>query len=776
MFHFLILFLLRYRYAALKYIFLLWFTFLLVAASSQDCNFRFSGHVDDIDTKEKLANATVELVGTGKITRTNHDGDFVINGLCAGTYTLQITHVHCDTLLQQVIIRQNHHQDFGMPHAKRTLGEVTVTTTVQPQTSGINSTLQGNLLDETRGQSLAEALSRINGVTMLQTGSTISKPVIHGLHGNRILILNNGIRQEGQQWGSDHAPEIDPFIAGRMVVVKGASSLRYGADAIGGAILVEPRALPTTEATNAELNTVYFSNNRQYVVNAMAEQNVKSLPALSWRLQGTYKRGGNTRTPNYWLYNTGLEEFNYSATVGWRKPRYQSELFFSAFNTKLGIFMGSHIGNLTDLEAAINSSKPAQNIDEFSYNIDRPRQQASHYLVKLRNTFHLAATNRLNIVIAHQENFRKEFDRAMISEAAELDLNLGTTTLDANLETTGKISTTYGVSAMRQLNAWNGTRFFIPNFRMWNMAAYAIAKAKLNERLNAEAGLRYDQRMVETFRNINSQMLKVDREFGNISASALLDVELTKNQHLVLNGSMAWRAPHVSELYVNGLHHGTANFEIGDPNLTSEKAYNVAVHYKMDNDSTWQIDVTPYVKYIVGYINLVPTAPPTLTFRGAYPTFAYKQTDALFTGADISVSRMFTQRWQATAKGALLWAKNLEADEWLQQIPAHRFEAEISYAYRRYHPQENYISLQAVHVTEQTRVPLNNDDYLEPPAAYTLLNLEFATMFHVFEKRLSLSMGIHNLLNTTYRDYMNRFRYFNDEAGRNIILRLKYRM
>ncbi|WP_425339414.1 TonB-dependent receptor [Aridibaculum aurantiacum] len=631
-------------------------------------------------------------------------------------------------------------------------------------------------MEETRGQNLAEALSRINGVTMLQTGSTISKPVIHGLHGNRVLILNNGVRQEGQQWGSEHAPEIDPFIANRMTVVKGASSLRYGADAIGGAILIEPRPLPTAQATNAEFNTVYFSNNRQYVINGVVEQNVKKLTALSWRLQGTYKRGGNTRTPDYWLHNTGLEEYNYSATVGWRNSRFQSELFFSSFNTKLGIFTGAHIGNLTDLETAINSKRPIQNIDAFSYDIDRPRQEVSHYLVKLRNTFNLTNRRRLNIVLAHQENFRQEYDRALITDRPELDLNIGTTTVDANIENTATVSTTYGVSAMRQQNVWSGSRFFIPNFVVWNLSGYAIAKKSLNPNLNAEAGLRYDFRTMETFRNQNNQVLQENRNFSNISASTLLDYRLGTGKNLLFSGSMAWRAPQVNELYVNGLHHGTANFEIGDPNLKSEVAFIFSSQLKVNIDSSWMVDVTPFARYINGFINLVPSTPPTLTFRGAYPTFRYLQTNAFFTGADIAVTRYFTPLVRANAKASLLWVRDLQAKDWLQQIPSHRFEGEVAYSYRQFHPSENYISLQAVHVTEQTRVPKNNGDYLAPPAAYTLLNMEFATMFHFLEKRLTFGLGIRNLLNTRYRDYMNRFRYFNDEAGRNIVLRLKYRI
>ena len=745
-------------------------------SGAQTCTIRFSGHVDDLDTKERLANATVSLVELNRTTITNRDGDFVFNNVCSGTYTLRIVHVHCDTFQQSIAVNQTSHRDFALPHAKNTLGEVVVMAPAGRRGTGIRDELSVRQLEESRGQTLAEALSRLVGVTMLQTGSTISKPVIHGLHGNRVLILNNGVRQEGQQWGAEHAPEIDPFIASRLTVIKGASSIRYGSDAIGGAILVEPRPLPTAQQTAAEINSIYFSNNRQYVLNGVFEQNVKNFPALSWRVQGTYKRGGNTRTPDYWLNNTGLQEFNYSASARLGLTRYQSEVFFSSFRTTLGIFTGAHIGNLSDLETAIQSKIPVQNIDRFSYAIGRPKQEVQHYLLKWNNSFLLPESRRFNIVLAQQENFRKEFDRALITDRPELDLNIGTTTLDVSLDQPGRLLTTVGVFGMRQQNVWSGSRFFIPNFVLWNASAYAISKKQTGQNTSAELGLRYDLRTLETFRNQNNQVSSINRNFHNISGSGLIDYRLSRRLSALFNASVAWRAPQVNELYVNGLHHGTANFEIGNPDLLNEVAYNLSTQLKYNSDSAWLIDVTGYTKYIDGYINLIPSLPPTLTLRGAYPTFRYFQTNALFTGADISLARIFSPRLQASAKAALLWARDLEEHDWLQQVPSHRFEGEVVYGFSQFHPSENYVSLAVSHVMRQNRVPSNNEDYLLPPPAYTLVNIEFATLFHLFENRLNFGLGIRNALNQRYRDYMNRFRYFNDEAGRNVVLRLKYRL
>jgi len=182
------------------------------------------------------------------------------------------------------------------------------------------SVLSGADLDKTRGKSLGEALKSVNGVTGLQSGASIVKPVINGLHSNRILIMNNGVRQEGQQWGSEHAPEIDPFLATQITVIKGASGVRYGSDAMGGVVLLEPPPLRAKPGMGGEVNLVGYSNSHQGVASGFLEGSPAAVPGLGWRLQGTAKKAGATETPRYFLNNTGFEEFNWSA-AGMRTSR-----------------------------------------------------------------------------------------------------------------------------------------------------------------------------------------------------------------------------------------------------------------------------------------------------------------------------------------------------------------------------------------------------------------------------------------------------------------------
>lgn len=748
--------------------------FLSFSASAQECRFQLSGTVIDVDTRLPLPGANIFLKELGKYYTTNQEGFYHIERLCAGTYTLLLTHADCLPIEFKVKLDSSMQRIFSMPHTFNQLQEIVVQAGKDQQPEFIKTELSKADILRTRGMTLGEVLRKAEGVTVLQTGSTIYKPVIHGLHSQRVLILNNGVRQEGQQWGSEHAPEIDPFIADRFTILKGAGALRYGADAIGGAILVTPKALPRKPGLNGEVNSIFFSNNRMGVLNVMLEQNLLKHPAWSWRTHVTAKKGGNTRTPDYWLHNTGVEELNYSLNLGYRKDAWKADLFLSAFNTRLGIFWGSHVGNLTDLENAISLRQPQLNINRFSYEIGRPRQEATHYLMKAMLSKELKSGDKWNLLLSHQENFRREYDRALVTNAPELDLNIGTSTFDMNYEQASgkKSNATVGAVVQRQDNIWNGSRFFIPNFTSWMLGAYAIEKWTL-EKVNLEAGLRYDYRSLRVFRNQNNVITQTDRFFNNLSATAAMQYAISDRISWLLNAALAWRPPTVNELYVNGLHHGTANFEIGDPSLRSETAWNFSTQLQYTKDSSFQFSITVYSNYIRNFINLVPSLPPTLTLRGAYPTFRFMQTNALLTGSDIRFSKVLSSQMELNGKISLLLPYDLSAKTWLQQMPAQRAEIDFIWYLPSSHPKQSSLTANVLWVGRQGLVPVNSVDYLPPPQGYVLTNLEYATLLHIGKKHLNFGFRIHNLLNTRYRDYMNRFRYFNDEAGRNMVLSIK---
>ena len=766
----------------MKFIFSILLFISAQLAIGQNCSIRFSGHIEDSDTKDKLAGATVRIEELNKELVTDQNGDFVFEGLCKGEYQLVITHINCETLTQKIRLDKNQHQDIFLPHAMKTLGEVVVEAQKGTPNTGFKKELSGKAIEETRGLSLSEALSKINGVTMLQTGSTISKPVIHGLHSNRILTINNGVRQEGQQWGNEHAPEIDPFIAGKLVVIKGVDELRYGSDAIGGVILVEPKPLRDKPGYAAEVNTAYFTNNMQYVASAMYEQDLKNHPAFRYRIQGTYKKGGNATTPDYRLNNTGSEEKNFSVTAGWKKEKFNAELFYSLFATKVGIFKGSHIGNLTDLQSAIDAPRPADVfLGQKTYDIERPYQDVVHQLVKLKSGFNLG-DQKINVLIAGQYNRRKEFDivRSSTNKKPQLDLSIFTLSEDINWEHPRKNNFTgvIGLSGMQQDNTYAG-RYFIPNYFSYSLGAYAIEKwAKHNWEI--EGGIRYDNKNISTTRlKYNGDIIDHDFHFSTLASSFNTAYRPDNNWRFNINLSLASRAPHVNELLSDGIHHGTATYEKGDINLKPEHAVNLAAGISYQNiHKTVSFDLNAYSNHINDFIYQQPVPDqPVLTIAGAFPLIRYQQTDAVLSGFDIAAIFKLFSHLDYAPKLSVLYARNKQVDDWLIGMPANRISNELTYNFKDSKKFLNtYLSVELMNVLKQTRVPDETNgkqDYKEPPAGYNLININASTTIALKRVPITFSIGVRNALNETYRDYLNSMRYFTDEMGRNISFRLR---
>ncbi|MFN4082427.1 MAG: carboxypeptidase-like regulatory domain-containing protein [Bacteroidia bacterium] len=739
-------------------------------SAQTNCNFKISGNVSDADTKEPLFYANILIFETGVSVYSDTNGYYVLKNICAGEYNLVISHFSCQPIRYKIKVGSNMLQNFVLPHKTNELREITVTDKHIPNKTSIKEELNAKNLFFTRGLSIGESLQNIVGVNTIQTGNNIFKPMINGLHGNRLQIIANGVRLESQQWGTDHAPEIDPFNADKITVIKGAGALRYGSDALAGTILTESKPLPIGGKINSELFTGFFSNNNMFVSHAMIEKNIKHFPALSWRLNVSGKIAGNTKTPNYFLWNSGMSEANASLTLGYRKPTFSIETHSSVFSTTLGIFLGSQIGNITDLQEAIKAPSPLFNKNEFSYKVDRPRQEINHITNKVKYTYYKDPRHLLNIQLAHQLNRRKEFDLSMISNKPELDLTLQTTQAEIWYEHRHDYWLhNYGTTSTFKENNWQGSRFFIPNYRNYQASAYHIS-AYTKNKFSAEAGIRYDFQHLTTYRNINNYISSNNNSWHNASSTINLKYVGINNFLYALNLSMAWRPPAINELFVNGLHHGTSSFEIGNTQMQSEKGYKIAFQItKPLFDSLVVIETFVFNNLILDIINLVPDTAPTLTIRGAFPTFRYIQTNANLSGVDFKIMLKPSAKVNHQITGSILYARDLNTETWLQQMPSNRLNQQFSYCFSDFKYFKNLqLQLQYLTVFKQTRLPENSTDYLPPPDTYNLLNAFLTTNY----KNTQIQFGSNNILNTVYREYLNRFRYFNDEPGRNIFVRI----
>lgn len=761
-------------------------TFLIfslhIPLQAQDtCTWVLSGYVMDEHNGEALAfsNIFIKELEIGAVADEN--GFYKISGLCSGAYTVQVSHVGCAPVLEKVFVAKNTTHNFHPEHHAEELNKVMVISEKRAEeTAQVALTLTPKEMEEVKGKSLGESLKKVTGVTMLSTGSSINKPVIHGLHSNRIMILNNGIRHESQQWGNEHAPEIDPFIANELTVIKGANSMRYGPDAIAGVILVNPKELRTEPGLDGEVNLVGFSNGRQGVASAMFDGNLKKVPGLSYRLQGTYKKAGNVHSPDYYLKNTGLEEYNFSWAAGYKHSNFGFETFYSQFNTDIGIFSAAHIGNLTDLERAFNSDVPLESAG-FTYAIDRPYQHIEHELFKASAFVYTGNSGKLNFTYARQYNNRLEYDKDLPLNDSVAALNLPELQFEITTHTgdvvwehfrSHNLKGSIGVSGISQGNTYKG-RYFIPNFKKYGGGIFWIERWQPDSsKLELEAGLRYDFIYQQVFKWEDDVIVSPEHRYQNMSANLGGIYHVNKAFLLRANAGLAWRPPNVNELYSDGVHHGAAAIEIGDPNLVEEQAYNFSVSGEYAKNKL-RLGVDVYYNYMNNFIYLKPEQPPKLTIRGAFPTFYYTQVDATLKGLDFTFQYQLSKTFQWTTKTSLLRAFNETEQEYLTQMPPDQIENTLEFKFPKdfKNMKDAYLSVSVLSVMKQWRVPPNSD-YVAPPDGYSIVELQAGIGIPVGNHLMNVGLGVSNVFNVSYRNYLNRFRYYTDEMGRNFSLRL----
>ncbi|MDW8020636.1 MAG: TonB-dependent receptor plug domain-containing protein [Chloroherpetonaceae bacterium] len=462
------------------------------------------GTVRDRETGEPLPSATVKVQGTALCTKTDAQGKYRLEGVPIGRLELQASFVGYkpETIwLQRTGAAQE--VNFALEPHEVEKAEVEVQSereraVLQAATQSI-ATMSAADLDKHRGQTLGETLSQLPGVTILQTGPSIAKPVVRGLHSQRVLVINAGVRQEGQQWGAEHAPEIDPFAVAKIEVLKGAASVEYGADAIGGVVRLEPRLLPTEASPKGELTLNLFSNNAQGALSGLLEGKLGE--QIGWRVQASWRRAGDAAAPSYFLTNTGFTELNFSAHAGYTGDWGELTAYYSRFSTELGILKSAHIGNVTDLVRSMQRLQPTIT-DPFSFAIDFPRQRISHDLVSLRASLQMATLGKVQLAYGYQQNIRQEFDAHVPigtdpsrREVPAFDLTLFTHTAEARFQHSpiGKLLGTIGVALTAQSNHNLGRAALIPNFAATTLGGF-WREEWVQDNWTLSAGVRYDVR------------------------------------------------------------------------------------------------------------------------------------------------------------------------------------------------------------------------------------------------------------------------------------------
>lgn len=731
-----------------------------------DCDLVVSGRLESEHDGEPLAYASIFSPSAGRGVQADSTGYFSFPGLCAGTATLQFTHIGCDAEELTLELRRDTQLTVYLHHHDNFVETVTVSAKAKAEYS--------QRQDQLATAELASSLERITGVSSLRTGTAAAKPVYDGLFGNRLSIQNNGVAQSGQQWGNDHAPEIDPWVAAYVRVVEGVEALKYAGPTVAATVLIEPAPLRENEGSSGKVAYGFRSNGRGHTLNARLTQGGRT----AYRVSATGKFAGDQRAPDYFLTNTGRREANAALQLArFHDERWTSRLYYSLFNASIGVLRGSHIGNLTDLETAIGRAEPFFTQDAFSYRLASPRQAVTHHLLKAETEFRPDDNNRFTLRYGGQLNDRKEFDvrrgddnRAAMSlqqwshlvEAA-WHRELGPDQhLDANVQFDYTLNDNQPGTGILPL---------IPDYNANRVSGY-LAYHKEAERFQYHAGLRFDRQFYEAITITRQPPRRIERfenVFNTLGASLEGRWQLSPETSLRSGVTFRQRAPQINEMYSNGLHQGVSGIEEGDRNLEPETSLKLSAGLS-HNAGRLSLNATVFAQPIQDYIFLEPQPVFRLTIRGAFPLFLYRAGNAFLYGTNVQAFYQAGQHWEFDGRLAVVRGENRTEGQPLVFMPSDNFRFGAHYNTSN----EWKINLEGLFVARQNRLE-PEQDFLDTPPAYQLFDLSVSRELTLPRNRsLNLRVAAQNILDTRYRDYLDRQRYFADAPGRNVELRVSY--
>ncbi len=778
--------------------------------AAQNCKLTFTGKIIDFHDKTPIVGASVAILNLKKYTTSDINGSFEINNLCQGKIIVEVRHIACDTKQITLDLDKSISKEIFLEHHLEKLNEVVVKTNTKTEQTSVEQSLTKRVIAEFTDKSLGDALNTISGVSSLNTGNSIIKPMIQGLHSSRLLIINNNVRMFDQEWGDEHAPNIDINASDRIDVIKGANTLKYGSDAIGGLIILKPRKYALVNDVFGSTVTSFNSNGLGGNINSEIVKTYAS--GFYTKLQMNYKQFGDFKTPNYSLTNSGIKSLNGSFRFGFNSFEKGFDAFYSYVDNEFAILRASHIGNVNDLVNAINSPEP-RIIEDFSYSITNPRQSILHHLGKIEAYQRFKGFGKLTLQYDFQINRRKEFDtrRGDLKNTPVIDLQLFTNSIqtDLTLDYLDDVKINTGLLVRYQKNSAfrTGTRALIPDFDKFEAGMYAIANYNLNETSEISAGIRYDFSSIkaskiynltdwnETYNydelfpefevSINNTRILTNPEFTfhNISASLGYSKEFENDLALFVNYGLASRMPNPSELFSDGLHHSAARLEYGFLTMKKEVANKFVISLEKKS-ADFGFTVSPYYKYINDFIQLIPFGVDT-NIRGAFPEWKYIQVAAQLFGVDVDVYKKLGTNFRYSGSLSWLQGDNLTDNIPLIHMPATNFKNQISYT----NTNLNQLTIGLSHTTilQQNRFPdynfytynatIQQDVFVDissTPATYSLFGLNTSAMFTIFkESSLEVAINIDNLFNVAYREHLNRLRYFADDLGRNYNLKIK---
>lgn len=752
------------------------------------------------DRGERIAFAAVRVLPPyAQTTVSDAHGVFELEGIPWQTpFTIQVRSIGFEPLTrEEVEVRAETPQlRLTLKTAVRVLDEVAIVSSgLQTQQLTANRSvveLERTELERRQGAAFVNLLESVPGVTTLNTGVGIAKPVIRGMAFNRVMVNDRGVKQEGQQWGSDHGLEIDQFDVHRVEIVKGAASLIYGPDAMGGVInLKAPPPLPEG-AWRAEAHALYKSNNN---LRAVSLSGATTQNGITLRGRYSHQDFDNYRVPatsfNYagfilpitqnTLRNTAGKERNFSLSARLDRDWGHSTVKVSRFQQQVGLFPGA-MGIPTAYQL---------NQYPLESSIGLPNQETVHWKL-LWNTEWLLGDNTLSLDLGYQHNARRERSRPHLHNVARsagtlahgLDLRTYTANLRYQWVHNDRWTSIIGNQTQFMQNRFSGFEFLIPRFESFQTGTFWFTEFRPQSGLTLNAGVRGDygqhdiaKHLQPLYENLqptgefSQRNPDIFRQFGNLSGSLGLAWQAVRRFTIKLNLGSSYRMPTAIELSSNGIHHGTFRHEKGNPSLKPERGiqFDAELAYR----SSWfTASFTPFASYYDRYIYLAPTAFFSQLPSGSQLTWEFRQADSYFWGGEFSANFQPLEHTGIKVGAEYVSANNLNSGLPLPLTPPFSLNTEISQGmhFPDFPLEEVHFFARYRYVAAQNRVDRNE----RPTPEYQLFALGVRTFLKIASVRTTLSINVENLFDTAYLNHLSRYRRLNlPEQGRNIIFSLK---
>ncbi|PWB27379.1 TonB-dependent receptor [Flavobacterium sp. HTF] len=761
------------------------------------------------DSHKPLEGASVTLYPSKITVITNKKGEFKFDSIPFGTAKLVAHFSGFQTFEADLNQQSGQLHDIILKPEIKELEEVIVTESYgekRKKEESLNlEIVNSGYIQRNLGGSLMQSLQRMPGIKTISIGSGGSKPLIRGLGFNQVVVVENGLKHEGQQWGADHGLEIDQYAVNRVEIIKGPSSFIYGAEAIGGAINIKPLPLPAKNTFGGSTDITGKSNNEQFGgslnvfgrnENWFFDSRITVMDYGDYRVPADTVHVYNYAVPLYknQLRNTAGKELDLHFSTGFTGENLKSVFYISNVHSKSGFFANAHGLEPRNVDTGIH--------DKSSRDILIPYQQVNHFKISNTTSFKWA-DHAIETQFGFQKNFRREWSQYVnhgymppiypnnldAPENLERQYDKQVWSFSAKDEfAVGKHQLALGGNAIHQQNKIGGWSFLIPAFTQFQAGIFLYDKIALNDEWLLNGAIRLDHGMIKMDSYYDwfqsevpdgdqnspeylQRSQELEKTFNSFTWSAGVNYN-PGNLSLKANLGTSYRMPIAKELASNGVNYHYFRFEKGNPNLDAERSYQLDFGMEWKTQA-WSVQLTPFANYFPNYIYLNPTSGHDTYYGAGNQVFEYQQSEVFRYGAELQANIQFSEVLNAEILAEYLYSEQQSGRKKGYTLP---FSPPPSVLFGlTYNPKikflkEPYFSLD-YRITAQ-------QNHIVPPEKKTaeshVFNLAFGTKIQSGKQDITISFQVQNLFNTRYLNHTSFYRLIElPEAGRNIILSMK---